>query len=125
MKYLNNVWFSDTTGHDSVPKISKYSAKDNTVEELKSQTNVSKIPISSNLPFDNDANDDKQTNILKNARLKHPKKVCLSHININSIRNKLDSLFEFSYGLVDFLAVSKTKLDSSFPTEQFNLPGVK
>ena len=56
LKYLNNVWLSsDTTGHDSVPKISKYSAKDNTVEELKSQTNVSKTPISSNLPFDNDA----------------------------------------------------------------------
>ena len=77
------------------------------------------------MPFDNDTNDDKQTNILKNARLKHPKKVCLSHININSIRNKLDSLFEFTYGLVDFLAVSETKLDSSFPTGQFNLPGFR
>ena len=60
-----------------------------------------------------DSNDDKQTNTLKNARLKHPKKVCLSHININSIRNKLGSLLEFTYGLVDFLAVSETKLDSS------------
>ena len=53
---------SDTTGHDSVPKISKHSAKDNMVEELKSQTNVSTVPISSNLPFDNDAYDGKQTN---------------------------------------------------------------
>ena len=32
------------------------------VEELKSQTNVSTVPISSNLPFDNDAYDGKQTN---------------------------------------------------------------
>ena len=95
LKYLNNVWLSsDTTGHDSLPKISKYSAKDNTVEELKPQTNVSEILISSDLPFDNDANDDKQTNIFENARLKNPKKVCLLRININSIRNKLDSLFE-------------------------------
>ena len=68
--------------------------------------------------FNNDANDDKRTNTLKKARLKHPKKVCLSHININSIRNKLDSLFEFTYGIVDFFAVSETKLDSSFPTGQ-------
>ena len=37
----------------------------------------------------------------------------------------MDSLFEFTYGLVDFLAVSETKLDSSFPTGQFNLPGFK
>ena len=126
MKYLNNAWLSsDTTGHDSVPKLSKYSAKDNAVEELKSQANVSKIPISSDLPSDKDANDDKQTNILKNARLKHRKKVSLSHININSIRNKLDSLFKFTYGFVHFLAVSETKLDSPFSTEQFNLPGFR
>ena len=35
----------------------------------------------------------------------------------------MDSLFEFTYGLFNFLAVSETKLDSSFPTGQFNLPG--
>ena len=29
------------------------------------------------------------------------------------------------YGLVDFLVVSETKLDSSFPTGQFNLPGFR
>ena len=77
------------------------------------------------MPFNNDSNDDKQTNALKNARIKHPKKVFLSHININSIRKKLDRLFEFTYGLVDFLAVSETKLDSSFLTGQFNLPGFR
>ena len=53
---------------------------------------------------------------------KTPPKICLAHININSIRNKLDSLLEVTYGFVDFLAVSETKLNSSFPTEQFNLP---
>ena len=37
----------------------------------------------------------------------------------------MDSIFEFTYGLVDFLAVSETKLDSSFPTGQFNLPGFR
>ena len=92
---------------------------------MKSQANVSKFPINSNLSFNNDSNDDKQTNTLKNARIKHPQKVCLSPININSIRNKLDSLFEFTYGLVDFLTVSETKLDSSFPIGQFNLPGFR
>ena len=62
---------------------------------------------------------------MKNALIKDPKKACLSHININSIRNKFDSLFEFTYSLVYFLAVSETKLDSSFPTGQFNLPGFR
>ena len=62
---------------------------------------------------------------MKKARLKHPKKVCLSHININSIGNNLDGLFEFTYGLVDFLVVREKKIDSSFPTGQFNLPGFR
>ena len=44
---------------------------------------------------------------------------------MNSVRKKLDSLFKFTYDLVDFLAVSETKSDSSFPTGQFNLPGFR
>ena len=56
LNYLNNVWVSwGTTRHGPVPKKSKYSAKGNTAE-VKSQTNVSKIPIYSNLTFNNDAN---------------------------------------------------------------------
>ena len=60
--------------------------------QVKSLENLSKISINSNLPFNSKMNDDKQTNILKNAQIKHPAQVCLSHININSIRNKSDSL---------------------------------
>ena len=41
------------------------------------------------------------------------------------VRNKLEALSEFLCTQVDFLAVSETKLDSSFPTAQFNLPGFK
>ena len=36
---------------------------------------LSKIPINYNLLFNNDANDDKQINTLKNAQIKHPQKV--------------------------------------------------
>ena len=66
LKYLNDVWLSlDTARHDSLRKISKNSVKENTTE-VKSQANLSKIPINSNLPFNNDANDDKHTNTLTN-----------------------------------------------------------
>ena len=75
--------------------------------------------------FNNDANDGKQTSTFKNARIEHPPKICLSHIFINSIRDKLDSLLEFTYGLDNFLAVSETKLGSSFPTGKFKLPGFR
>ena len=82
-----------------MPKISKYSAEENTAEGAKSQTSVSKIPINSNLLFNNDANDDKQTNKhleKQTNKAPPPKKVCLPHININSIRNILDIVFEFT-----------------------------
>ena len=48
----------------------------------------------------------------KNCANKAPKKVSLSHINVNLIRNKLDGLSEFTCGLVKFLAVSVTKLET-------------
>ena len=49
----------------------------------------------------------------------------MSHIDINATRNKLDSLFQFTYGFVDFLAVSETKIDNYFPTKYFNLAGYR
>ena len=59
---------------------------------------------------------------MENAQIKHRKRVCLLYFNITSIRNKLNSSFEFTYNLVDFLAVNETKLDGSFPTGQCKLP---
>ena len=67
-----NLADSDTTEHDSLPKISKNSAKNNTVEEVKSQANVSKIPGNCNLSFNDDANDDIQTNKLEKRGNKAP-----------------------------------------------------
>ena len=56
---------------------------------------------------------------------KYSKKVCLSYININPVRNKLEALSKFVCTQVDFLAIGKTKLDSSFPTAQLNIPGFR
>ena len=61
----------------------------------------------------------------KDPRLKHLKKVCLSYINISSVTNKLETLLAFVCTQVDFLAISETKLDSSFPTVQFNFPSFR
>ena len=43
------------------------------------------------------------------------------YINVSSVRNKLEALSEFVCSQEDFLTISETKLDSSFPTAQFNL----
>ena len=39
-----------------------------------------------------------------------------SYLNINSVRNKLDSFQEIVMGKVDMLIVAETKIDVSFPT---------
>ena len=45
------------------------------VHVRKSQVNVRKISIKSNLPFNDDANNDKQTNTLQKAQIKHSQNV--------------------------------------------------
>ena len=50
-------------------------------------------------------------------------RIVLAHLNINSLRNKLDLLADQIKGNVDVLAISETKLDDSFPTGQFKIPG--
>lgn len=61
--------------------------------------------------------------ILKNYRIKHFNKIIIAHININSIRNKIDMLADLISGRIDILFISETKIDSTFPTPQFFIFG--
>ena len=65
------------------------------------------------------------TSKLKSVRLKSPKNVVISYININSVRNKLGDLASLLDGLVDVLSIAETKLDVSFPSSQFLIPQFK
>ena len=59
-------------------------------------------------------------------RTLHPKNLISGHININGFRNKFYEISDLStQSLLDILFVSETKLDMSFPTVQFNVPGFK
>ena len=58
---------------------------------------------------------------LKFLRYSYPKNVIRSYININSIRNQLNSLEILINKTVEVLAISESKLDSSFPNSQFAL----
>ena len=50
-------------------------------------------------------------------------KIAVAHWNINSLRNKFDSLIEQITWNIDILIISETKLDTSFPTGQFLING--
>ena len=61
--------------------------------------------------------------IIKTLRHKNVNRLICAQLNINSIRNKLDSLINIINNNTDILMISETKLDPSFPTGQFHIHG--
>ena len=68
-------------------------------------------------PFTHNFNDSNE------IRLKNPIRLILAHININSLRNRLDMLQEVMGNSIDVLIIFETKLDTSFHSSQFILDG--
>ena len=67
--------------------------------------------------------DDPPFTSLKSVRRKNLSRIIFAHLNINSLRNKFDTLVHQIKGNVDVLVISETKLDESFPEGQFKIPG--
>ena len=59
--------------------------------------------------------------ILKNLRLKNVNRLICAQLNINSIKNKFDSLVNVIKNNTDVLMISETKLDLFFPIGQFHI----
>ena len=51
--------------------------------------------------------------------------IIIAHLNINSLRNKFDALVHIINGNVDILVIVETKLDQTFPENQFRINGFK
>ena len=64
--------------------------------------------------------------VVRQFRLKHSKNLTISHYNVNSIRHKFCEISPImnDFG-VDILAIAESKLDDSFPSEQFNVCNYK
>ena len=60
------------------------------------------------------ANNTSNISLLRNLRMKNPKNIVFSYININSIRNKFDNICDLILKNVDILSVAETKVDSPF-----------
>ena len=60
---------------------------------------------------------------LQTIRKDNLNKLIFAHLNINSIRNKFDSLADIIKDNIDILMISETKVDDSFPDGQFFLDG--
>ena len=51
-------------------------------------------------------------------KIESPNKLIIGHLNINSIRNKFECLFDI-VGNIDIFLISESKLNNSFPNGQF------
>ena len=62
-------------------------------------------------------------NKLHNLRVRNLSRIISTYLNINSIRNKFACLVLGSRNYIDILMISETKIDDSFPVNQFLLGG--
>ena len=62
---------------------------------------------------------------MKKLRLDYPKNIIIGYININSVRNKFEQFSHMMKGMLDIIVIAETKLDSSFPSNQFTISGFK
>ena len=62
---------------------------------------------------------------LKTFLFKNPKNVIMGHLNINSLRNKFEFIKPTISPNCNISLVSETKLDESFPNNQFSISGYR
>ena len=60
---------------------------------------------------------------LKAFCFKNPKNLTMGHLNINLLNNKFESIKPIISPNFDTFLVSETKLDKSFPNNQFSISG--
>ena len=53
------------------------------------------------------------------------KNIIIGHLNVNSIRNKIEDIRLIFQDNIDVIALSETKLDETFTTAQFNIKGFR
>ena len=63
------------------------------------------------------------TEILHNLRLENPNRIMVGQLDINSIRNNFEKLTSVISDKLDVLLLSETKIDETFPSDQFLNPG--
>ena len=58
-------------------------------------------------------------------RLKNPKNFILGHLNVDSLRSKFEAVEDLIQNNIDISLFSETKLDETFPNQQFKISGYK
>ena len=95
------------------------------VSETESNSELAKNLLEDTLESKSD-NHDNDENIsfpfLKKIKSQNPKKLIFGQLSVNSIRNKFESIQEIIQNTFDIFLACETKIDSSFPNQQFCIP---
>ena len=96
----------------------------NDIMEAKDKTgNCSTTASSTESEFSDSAEGESAFEVLKEIRTRNVNKIAIGTLNINSLASKFEQLREVIGNHLDILTIQETKLDSSFPSEQFALAG--
>ena len=68
-------------------------------------------------------NEESANSILKDIRVKNVNRITIGTLNINSISSKFDQLKEVIGNNLDVFTIQETKIDESFPEDQFEIEG--
>ena len=79
--------------------------------------------LSANCNYTELNDDTSDLDVLKDLRCKNLSRILIGHLNINSLKNKFETLVSSIEFNLDILMISETKLDESFPVSQFLIPG--
>ena len=113
-----NTIENDPNSHDTFTK------EDINLKNI-SDENSDILILPNNLDKSNeDFNVNKNPNqILNELRIKNVNRLIIGHLNINSIRNKIEDLKLLIQGKMDIFIVSETKINDSYPSAQFQIDG--
>ena len=108
----------DKTGEDTTKDIlnSSYDTQSLEMPSLNSSEATSREDSNNNENSD-------PFKILKSIRISNVNRLTIGQLNINSIRNKFDALKSIVSGNLDILVITESKIDESFPKEQFCMKG--
>ena len=77
--------------------------------------------VDGNMSFLDDMED--PVAILRDLKAKNSDSPVIAHLNINSLSSKFEPLTEMVKDNIDFLLVTESKLDDTFPLGQFQIEG--
>ena len=113
---INNVVEKFCNPSATSPSLEMYNPPHNTDGNETSHSSVTPDLL------DTDAD---ASNILRNIKFKNINRLVIGQLNINSIKGKFDMLKEVIKNYVDILIINESKLDETFPQNQFCIEGYK